>query len=92
MAGHGLLLDGPAPRKWKSAIGETADIDDVGALLGRLASKIGRGCAEIQNRLRPASMPRRRAGRTSRCAAAVRAPKPNCGHEEFVSATVPTRG
>jgi hypothetical protein len=56
MAGHGLLLDGPAPRKWKRAIGEAPDIDDVGALLGRLASKIGRGCAEIQNRLRPARM------------------------------------
>jgi hypothetical protein len=56
MAGHGLLLDGPALRKWKRAIGKAADIDDVGALLGRLASKIGRGCAEIQNRLRPARM------------------------------------
>jgi hypothetical protein len=66
MAGHGLLLDGPAPRKWKRAVGKAADIDDVGALLGRLASKIGRGCAEIQNRLRPASMPRRRAPVTER--------------------------
>jgi hypothetical protein len=56
MAGHGLLLDGPAPRKWKRAIGEVANKDDVGALSGRLASKISRGCAEIQNRLRLAGM------------------------------------
>jgi hypothetical protein len=63
-----MACSSTAPRRasGKSAIGETADIDDVGALLGRLASKIGRGCAEIQNRLRPASMPRRRAPVTER--------------------------
>jgi hypothetical protein len=66
MAGHGLLLDGPAPRKWKRAIGEVADKDDVGALSGRLASKISRGCAEIQNRLRAREDGRRCAAVTER--------------------------
>jgi hypothetical protein len=56
MAGHGLLLDGPRAAQVEKRDRRSRDIDDVGALSGRLASKIGRGCAEIQNRLRPARM------------------------------------